>query len=607
MATTSDSRIGTTLAGYRIERLLGRGRDERRLPGRGLTARPPGGAEADRAGARGRRALPRALPARVPDRRLARPLERDPDLRGRRGRRAALHRHALCRGDDAEGGDRPPRPAVRTPGARHRGSGGRRARPRPRTRPRPSGREAGEHPARGRGRARRGAARLPVRLRPDEAGLDRQRPDGDGAVRRNRGVHRAGADRARRGRRVERRLLARRACSSSASTGEPPFRRGFAHGPPVGARARRRRRRRASGVASCLRRIDRVLARGMAKAPRDRFASCGTLVAAARMATSLARPAPSRLERATRRPALLLAAVAAGAVLVALAIGAAVLLRDGEAAAGPTTRLAVDSLQRIDPATGRLAATVPLGSSHRARRGRRRQRVGARSRRPLPAGERRRRQPQRNGHDGGGRVRNRSRVRLRLDREPRRGDGDDRDRDRGRSGERSGETRRPGPGLAAHPERRRRSRTSSPTREPRRLGRGALRARAQADPPAARDACGNGERGPGGAAPARCRRGRDLGDDRLRHRPRRSEAQRGRRPGAAAVRPARRGRRRRRRMDRQRHRQLGLGPRPGHEPHRRPHPRRPRTDRHRRRPGRRLGGEPARGDGLAHRPGDAAR
>jgi serine/threonine-protein kinase len=147
-------------------------------------------------------------------------------------------------------------------------------------------------------------------------------------------------------------------------TGEPPFRRdslmallwAHVHDPPPAASERRRELPPA---------IDRVLARGMAKSPRDRFATCGTLVAAARMAVSLAAPAPSRLERVTRRPALALAGLAAVAAVAALAIGAAVLLRDGEATAGPTTRLDLDSLQRIDPATSRLAATVPLGSSIR--------------------------------------------------------------------------------------------------------------------------------------------------------------------------------------------------------------------------------------------------
>jgi YVTN family beta-propeller protein len=145
-------------------------------------------------------------------------------------------------------------------------------------------------------------------------------------------------------------------------TGEPPFRRdslmallwAHVHDPPPSASERRRELQPA---------IDRVLARGMAKAPRDRFATCGTLVAAARMAVSLATPAPSRPKRVTRRPALALAGLAAAAAVAALAIGAAVLLRDGEATAGPTTRLELDSLQRIDPETSRLAATVPLGSS----------------------------------------------------------------------------------------------------------------------------------------------------------------------------------------------------------------------------------------------------
>ena len=47
---------------------------------------------------RGRPLLPGALQARIGDRGLDRPPQRDPGLRGRRGRRAPLHRHALRRG-----------------------------------------------------------------------------------------------------------------------------------------------------------------------------------------------------------------------------------------------------------------------------------------------------------------------------------------------------------------------------------------------------------------------------------------------------------------------------------------------------------------------------
>jgi serine/threonine-protein kinase len=145
-------------------------------------------------------------------------------------------------------------------------------------------------------------------------------------------------------------------------TGEPPFRRdslmamlwAHVHDPPPAASERR------AGLPSV---IDSVLARGMAKSPRDRYPTCGALVTAARGALSLgaAQQRRGRLEQLARKPAVALAGLAAVAAAVAAVVGL-VILRGDEAGAGPTTVLAVDSLQRIDPATDRLAATVPLGS-----------------------------------------------------------------------------------------------------------------------------------------------------------------------------------------------------------------------------------------------------
>jgi serine/threonine-protein kinase len=146
-------------------------------------------------------------------------------------------------------------------------------------------------------------------------------------------------------------------------TGEPPFRRdslmamlwAHVHDPPPAATERR------PGLPKA---IDAVLARGLAKAPRDRYATCGELAADARHALGLGAAAPPRprpLEQLARRPALALAGLAAAAVLLALVLGA-LLLRGGEDGPGPTTALVVDSLQRIDPASGDLEATIPLGS-----------------------------------------------------------------------------------------------------------------------------------------------------------------------------------------------------------------------------------------------------
>ena len=58
---------------------------------------PHGGPEARRLGAGPGQQAPGALQARVAHRRLDRPPERDPPLRGRRGGRHALHQHALGR------------------------------------------------------------------------------------------------------------------------------------------------------------------------------------------------------------------------------------------------------------------------------------------------------------------------------------------------------------------------------------------------------------------------------------------------------------------------------------------------------------------------------
>ncbi len=105
-------------------------------------------------------------------------------------------------------------------------------------------------------------------------------------------------------------------------------------------------------------RIDTVLAHALAKGPGDRYETCTELIADARNALGL-HPAPRR------RLALLAAVLAAAAVVLV-----AVLLATGgdgksEPSTTPTLAPEVDALQRIDPETDQLVATIrgPEGPS----------------------------------------------------------------------------------------------------------------------------------------------------------------------------------------------------------------------------------------------------
>jgi serine/threonine-protein kinase len=110
--------------------------------------------------------------------------------------------------------------------------------------------------------------------------------------------------------------------------------------------------------------IDRVLARALAKAPTDRYASCRELVAAAGSALGLsaasapALPLRGRARRVRVPGGRPLALLAAGtAVLAAAAVIAVVLLRGPEefSGIGPT------SVGVIDPKTNRVVDAIPLG------------------------------------------------------------------------------------------------------------------------------------------------------------------------------------------------------------------------------------------------------
>jgi YVTN family beta-propeller protein len=102
--------------------------------------------------------------------------------------------------------------------------------------------------------------------------------------------------------------------------------------------------------------VDAVVANALAKKPGDRQASCGELVAAAREALGLHQPVTIR-----DRKALILTAL--GVAIAAAAVIAGVLLSRGSGAPGrpstkPTLAPKVDSLQRIDPRTNKLVATI---------------------------------------------------------------------------------------------------------------------------------------------------------------------------------------------------------------------------------------------------------
>jgi serine/threonine protein kinase/streptogramin lyase len=106
--------------------------------------------------------------------------------------------------------------------------------------------------------------------------------------------------------------------------------------------------------------IDPVLAKAMAKDPDDRYSSCGGLVVAAREALGVH---PRGWMR--RRKMLVLGALAAP--LIAAAVLVPVFLNRGTSgprrpSSTPTLTPKVDSVQRVDPKTNKLVATIPAGA-----------------------------------------------------------------------------------------------------------------------------------------------------------------------------------------------------------------------------------------------------
>jgi YVTN family beta-propeller protein len=139
-------------------------------------------------------------------------------------------------------------------------------------------------------------------------------------------------------------------------TGEPPYRETspmtllWAHASETPPKASERH----PGLSKA---IDPVLIRALGKEPEDRYPSCGELIAEAAKALGV-RLAPRGI---SRRRLLLLAAGGALGVAAAAAAPAVLLTRGSDNSAKPTTLITRDSLQRIDPATNTLVATIGFG------------------------------------------------------------------------------------------------------------------------------------------------------------------------------------------------------------------------------------------------------
>jgi serine/threonine-protein kinase len=99
--------------------------------------------------------------------------------------------------------------------------------------------------------------------------------------------------------------------------------------------------------------IDAVLARGLAKEPADRYASCGELVAAVRSALT-----PEQVIARPSRPRAAMVAVAALAVGAAIAVGAFLAFGRGSETGVTVTP---NSVAVIDPATNKLVADINVG------------------------------------------------------------------------------------------------------------------------------------------------------------------------------------------------------------------------------------------------------
>jgi YVTN family beta-propeller protein len=136
-------------------------------------------------------------------------------------------------------------------------------------------------------------------------------------------------------------------------TGQPPFPRATDVA-LLWAHVHEEARRASEARPELPRAIDVVLGRALAKEPARRFATAGELVSAARSSLGLIETGPP--PTSTRRWALPLAAALAAVVAAALAF---VLLR--ESGGGGLSAVSPNSVGVVDPASNKLVAEVPVG------------------------------------------------------------------------------------------------------------------------------------------------------------------------------------------------------------------------------------------------------